>query len=256
MPFYVSTARAIGCSWTSAVRVLAVHYVQVTWNVHCHRVGKCKSVEELNSWVGFSLPEEVRNWICNHVCFLPFEYVAMNWWNILPCMHGSAVLLSIKTKAEITKSIIRIKINLQASTTPAITIMNRIEFLPFFLVSIVQLSSCALNYSDLTNRTVEAAKLLVRARESFAMIRSTEEDNNTSTAWWNVALEDKDSTNRHRELAFICSHIAYLDMLSAANASGQLSNLGEDYYSNTIKPYEEITHGNLCKIWVSHACSH
>ena len=88
-------------------------------------------------------------------------------------------------------------------------------------------------------KSVKRAALLFRARERFSQVRVN------STARWDAALQDH-SSHSHRELAFICTHIAYryLDMVSIANTTG--------LEANSFQNLMETSHDASCSIWVSH----
>jgi hypothetical protein len=135
--------------------------------------------------------------------------------------------------------------------------MNIINYLTLSLFSITwHITRCApvstQDYSAHTNRTIQGAKVLLLARERFSEVRSGAEEDN-STARWNSALEDRNSSYEHRELAYICSHISYLDMLSVANESGQIVlPPAAAITSAGIQAHRQSAHEILCKIWVSH----
>ena len=121
--------------------------------------------------------------------------------------------------------------------------MNSTSLLTLLLLGITQysqLSSC-MSLSSLTDRSVMGANLLLRARERFSVVRAQEEN---STARWDAALTAK-SFSRHRELVYICNHIAYLDMVSI---SEQLPTLPFD--NMNYSQYVAETHKILCRIWV------
>lgn len=123
--------------------------------------------------------------------------------------------------------------------------MNGITF--FILVSIAyQYAATTPDYEYLTNRSIEGAKLLVKARERFAEIRSM----NSCSVRWDSSLEDK-SNYTYRELNYICHHMAYLDMLSAANTSNGLTPESAAYYSVNVTQYKTNSHEDFCKNWVS-----
>ena len=95
-------------------------------------------------------------------------------------------------------------------------IMNSTALLALLSIAhFCQLSSCETAASTLIDQSVKRAALLFRARERFSQVRAN------STAQWDAGLQDH-SNYSHRELAFICTHIAYLDMVSTANTTGQL----------------------------------
>jgi hypothetical protein len=137
--------------------------------------------------------------------------------------------------------------------------MNIINYIALSLFSITwHITTCApvsaQDYSAHTNRTIQGAKVLLLARERFSEVRSGAEEDN-STARWNSALEDRNSSYEHRELAYICSHISYLDMLSVANESGEIvlpTAAAAAITSAKIQEHRQSAHEILCKIWVSH----
>ena len=136
--------------------------------------------------------------------------------------------------------------SIYSTNTTTTVIMNSTSLLALFLLSIAhycQLSSCE-TASTLIDKSVQRAALLFRARERFSQVRAN------STARWDAALQDH-SSHSHRELAFICTHIAYLDMVSTANTTGQLLPSGSPT-EITFQQLKETSHRALCSIWVSH----
>ena len=122
--------------------------------------------------------------------------------------------------------------------------------LVLFSITCLSRGAPAQDYSALVNRTIDGAKVLLAAREVFSQARSLAEEDNT-TAWWNSALEDKNSSNLHQELAYICNHISYLDMLSVANATGELPN-HRRINSDLVQTHTQNAYRSLCGVWVSH----
>ena len=121
--------------------------------------------------------------------------------------------------------------------------MNSTFLLTLLLLGITQysqLSSC-MSPSTLTDRSVMGANLLLRARERFSVVQAQEEN---STTRWDAALTAK-NFSIHRELVYICTHIAYLDMVSISEQLPTLPFMNMNYTQ-----YVAETHKILCRIWV------
>ena len=164
-----------------------------------------------------------------------------------PTYYKSRAAYQSKSIQIKTPQLLSTEQSIYSTNTTTTVIMNSTSLLALFLLSIAhysQLSRCETAASTLIDQSVKRAALLFRARERFSQVRAN------NTAWWDAALQDHSSYS-HRELAFICTHIAYLDMVSTANTTGQLLPSGSPT-EITFQQLKETSYRALCSIWVSH----